>query len=208
MDNPPLPPPHFMKGSRMRAHTIASSGQQSFPTTAKTFRRPRCVSSSAGGTGFAHKQVPRRIDLTNQALANSDSVAYPTTLMLRNIPNRYTQGEVLAEIDGDLGFKGTYDFFYMPTDVQNKCNVGYGFINFRTATDCTLFQDAFEKYHFRKFNSKKIGKTCFGHIQGLEANISHFKKAHVGNWDADRPLVFLEDGRVVSVRVAASILLL
>ncbi|KAF4679343.1 hypothetical protein FOZ62_001304 [Perkinsus olseni] len=193
MDNPPLPPPNFMKVSRMRAHTIASSGLQSLPTTAKTFRRPRSVSSSAGGTGFAHKRVPRRIDLTNQALANPDAVAYPTTLMLRNIPNGYTQGEVLAEIDSDLGFKGTYDFFYMPSDVQNKCNVGYGFINFRTANDCTLFQAAFEKYHFRKFNSKKIGKTCFGHIQGLEANISHFKKAHVGNWDADRPLVFLED---------------
>ncbi|KAF4746255.1 hypothetical protein FOZ63_016081 [Perkinsus olseni] len=206
MDNPPLPPPNFMKVSRMRAHTIASSGLQSLPTTAKTFRRPRSVSSSAGGTGFAHKRVPQRIDLTNQALANPDAVAYPTTLMLRNIPNGYTQGEVLAEIDSDLGFKGTYDFFYMPSDVQNKCNVGYGFINFRTANDCTLFQAAFEKYHFRKFNSKKIGKTCFGHIQGLEANISHFKKAHVGNWDADRPLVFLEDGRVVSVRVAASIL--
>lgn len=33
----------------------------------------------------------------------------PTTMMIRNIPNRYTQREFVRELD-QLGFAGTYDF--------------------------------------------------------------------------------------------------
>ncbi len=50
-----------------------------------------------------------------------------TTLMIKNIPNKYTQKMLLATIDED--FRGQYDFFYLPIDFKNKCNVGYAFIN-------------------------------------------------------------------------------
>lgn len=51
-----------------------------------------------------------------------------TTLMIRNIPNKYTKDRLLQLIDVD--FMNTYDFFYLPMDFENKCNVGYAFINF------------------------------------------------------------------------------
>jgi len=51
-----------------------------------------------------------------------------TTLMIKNIPNKYDQDSLLEAIN--VNFVGLYDFFYLPMDFKNKCNVGYAFINF------------------------------------------------------------------------------
>lgn len=51
-----------------------------------------------------------------------------TTIMIKNIPNKYTQQMLLETID--YSSAGKYDFFYLPIDIKNQCNVGYAFINF------------------------------------------------------------------------------
>jgi len=43
-----------------------------------------------------------------------------TSLMIRNIPNKYTQRMLLDLLDR-YGLRGAYDFFYVPIDFQNKC---------------------------------------------------------------------------------------
>ena len=52
-----------------------------------------------------------------------------TTIMIRNIPNKYTQQKLLETLDSE-GQQGRYDFLYLPMDQKNNCNVGYAFINF------------------------------------------------------------------------------
>ena len=39
-----------------------------------------------------------------------------TTLMVRNIPNKYTIQDLSYEID--LNFANTYDFLYLPCDIK------------------------------------------------------------------------------------------
>ena len=51
-----------------------------------------------------------------------------TTVMLRNVPNKYSQEMMLACID--QSHRGLYDFFYLRIDFATKSNFGYCFINF------------------------------------------------------------------------------
>ncbi|CAD8109031.1 unnamed protein product [Paramecium primaurelia] len=96
-----------------------------------------------------------------------------TTLMIRNIPNKYTQPMLLENID--INHKDNYDFFYLPIDFTNKCNVGYAFINF---LDSKFIPKFFLEFHSRKwklFNSDKICEITYARIQGVEQLQGHFQ---------------------------------
>jgi protein phosphatase 1 regulatory subunit 42 len=56
----------------------------------------------------------------------------------------------------DEGFKGLYDFFYLPIDIHNNCNVGYAFINFVLPTFILKFYKDFNGRRWNKFNSGKV----------------------------------------------------
>jgi hypothetical protein len=74
--------------------------------------------------------------------------------MVKNIPNKYTQRMLLQTID--TKFYGKYDFFYLPIDFRNKCNVGYAFINFVNSRDICEFVEEFNHKKWEKFNSEKV----------------------------------------------------
>lgn len=74
--------------------------------------------------------------------------------MIKNIPNKYTQKMLLATIDEH--FRGTYDFFYLPIDFKNKCNVGYAFINLLQPQYVVPLVERFNNRKWDKFNSEKV----------------------------------------------------
>jgi len=116
-----------------------------------------------------------------------------TTLMIKNIPNKYTQKMLLASIDETL--KGTYDFFYLPIDFKNKCNVGYGFINMREPEDIIPLVERFHNKKWERFNSEKICCVAYGRIQGKQALINHFQNSSLMHEDKKhRPVLFVTEG--------------
>ena len=97
------------------------------------------------------------------------------TLMIRNIPNKYTKELMIKTIDKK--FIGKYDFFYLPIDFKRHCNVGYAFINF---IDVCVIQEFYETFHNKKwgmFNSEKICEIAYARIQGKIAMEEHFKNS-------------------------------
>lgn len=100
-----------------------------------------------------------------------------TTLMIKNIPNKYTQKMLLQKINDQ--FRGKYDFFYLPIDFKNKCNVGYAFINFIDPIFILKFFEDLNDKKWEKFNSEKICQLTYGRIQGKNNLVEHFSQSSV-----------------------------
>ncbi|GER45084.1 RNA-binding protein [Striga asiatica] len=117
-----------------------------------------------------------------------------TTLMIKNIPNKYTSKMLLAAIDET--HKGAYDFLYLPIDFKNKCNVGYAFINMVSPSHIITFYEAFNGKKWEKFNSEKVASLAYARIQGKMALISHFQNSSLMNEDKRcRPILFHSEGQ-------------
>jgi hypothetical protein len=102
-----------------------------------------------------------------------------TSLMVRNIPNKYTQKMFLAEIrDGGHGDK--IDFFYLPIDFKNKCNRGYAFVNFVDSADIVAFYNQYNTQPWRNFNSEKVCAITYARIQGKAAMVKRYQTQQRG----------------------------
>ncbi|XP_077227216.1 protein MEI2-like 4 [Tasmannia lanceolata] len=116
-----------------------------------------------------------------------------TTIMIKNIPNKYTSKMLLATIDEH--HRGTYDFIYLPIDFKNKCNVGYAFINLIDPMQIVPFFQEFNGKKWEKFNSEKVASLSYARIQGKAALIAHFQNSSLMNEDKRcRPILFCSEG--------------
>jgi hypothetical protein len=122
---------------------------------ARRSKRESTVGAGSGGGGDTEfqldvKKITRGLDRR-------------TTIMIRNIPNKYTQAMLLQEID--MNFKEAYDFFYLPIDFKNRCNVGYAFINFMDCRRIVPFYREFNGQRWKNFNSEKVCAISYARIQ-------------------------------------------
>lgn len=125
------------------------------------------------------------------------------TVMMRNLPNRYTQRMLLEEICNS-GFGGTFDFLYLPIDPDTNANKGYGFINFLEPIHAWQFKCAYEGKQMSRFNSSKFVSVSPAALQGLEANYAHYSTSRCSRGDpAARPLFLREPQQTMNTRPSA-----
>ena len=118
-----------------------------------------------------------------------------SSLMVRNIPNKYTQQMLLAEFAATGHGSDKMDFFYLPIDFKNKCNRGYAFVNFVDYKDIIPFFDQYNKCGWKRFNSDKICDITYARIQGKATMLKRFENSSLMEKDDEyRPIVFVSHG--------------
>jgi hypothetical protein len=112
------------------------------------------------------------------------------TLMVRNIPNKYTPEGLLQTF---AEYHDAITFYYLPTDFKNRCNLGYAFVNFCDQHVASQFADQLQNQklpHFEK--SEKVLLVQPARVQGFAANVKRFRNSSVMGVLPDdcKPMIF------------------
>jgi len=92
-----------------------------------------------------------------------------TTLVIRNIPARYTKELLMQEWPPD----GTYDFLFLPFSFKLRRTAGYAFINFQSHGAAVAFHKQWHGKSLRdQGTARKLSVSAAG-VQGLEENVRH-----------------------------------
>ena len=95
-----------------------------------------------------------------------------TTLMIKNIPNKFNRELLLKMINEN--FEGAYNLFILPTDANGIKNFGYSFINFTNCYYIPYFYYLFNNKTWPKTNSKKVCVITYSKIQGKNGLLAHY----------------------------------
>jgi hypothetical protein len=125
-----------------------------------------CTPSSFSGdnnnkfSSFREENVDYKINLENIIIGKDKR----TTLMLRNIPNKYTLQNLVDEINPL--FLGKYDYINLPIDYERKLNLGYAFINFNEPLHIVIFYENFYHKKWSRYRSDKKIDLNYAEKQG------------------------------------------
>jgi hypothetical protein len=122
-----------------------------------------------------------------------------TTLIIRNIPNKYTIKLLTKEINQH--FYGKFDVIYLPLDYINKTNLGYGFINFIDPIHIIYFYDEFIGKKWNNFNSNKKCNLAYAKIQGKNEILKYIYKKNntniITSFGSNNHIFYLENCQII-----------
>mmetsp|Transcript_90663 Transcript_90663/g.170930 ORF Transcript_90663/g.170930 Transcript_90663/m.170930 type:complete len:719 (-) Transcript_90663:75-2231(-) len=137
-----------------------------------------------------HGNVPRTRNFA--AESRTEDKQEVTTLMIRNIPNRYKRSTLMRELDR-LGLTGKYDFLYIPVDRGTSWNVGYAFVNFITPEYASECMEKLADHVFSQCKEgmmRKVAQVSPAHMQGYERNVQYYRGCAVYSArECQRPLI-------------------
>ncbi|CAN8256912.1 unnamed protein product [Cochlearia groenlandica] len=148
----------------------------------RTIRR-RVYNGRRGSYGYRKKGTWKR-QVHHHVESNDD---YHTTVMLRNIPNKYTRDMMIDFLDRhceeenkkekDEEFAiSAYDFLYLPIDFKRNMNKGYAFVNFTNAEAVSKFKATCNNMSWTFCGSRKILEIAYARIQGKDELVKHFEQ--------------------------------
>ncbi|EED78013.1 predicted protein [Postia placenta Mad-698-R] len=154
-------------------HTNASYGHVSPGATLdmQSAIDSRLHSGTAAGNG----NISEKNQLNVGAIEQGKDMR--TTVMVKNIPNKMSDKDLLAFIN------------------KNGCNVGYAFVNFITVGDLLHFAKTQLGVKWNMYSSEKVLQMCYATYQGKEALVEKFKNSCImDERESWRPKIFYSDG--------------
>lgn len=138
--------------------------QQSQPSSKKKAgkgKRRKSLDGSAGSAAIAAGRHTR------------------TTLMLKNLPSEYTRDHVVALLNKE-GFKGLFNFVYMPMCLQTMASFGYAFVNLVSFVVADQCWSRFQRFSKWDFSNSRTCEVCWSEVQqGLQGNVEHYRSSQI-----------------------------
>lgn len=201
LDGGPPTPFIRMPSNDVNSSSLSSSSQSPAGRKGGTSSRTKSTGSigsgssgnNSGGQHRGHDEEHNNLALSIDDVRTGKD--HRSSLMVRNIPNKYTQQMLLAEFAAAGHGPMKMDFFYLPIDFKNKCNRGYAFVNFVDYRDICAFFDEYNGTGWKRFNSDKICDITYARIQGKAAMLKRFENSALMEKDDEyRPKVFVSHG--------------
>ncbi len=164
----------LLEEKRVESSVAVKYGFVHFPNRCEQGRKQRRTLScppkiDIEGTGRA-----RTVSTDASSTSVLTASEWVTTVMVRNIPTRFTSVSLLGVLD-EAGFGGTYSFFYLPMDFRTGKNMGYCFINFMCPEFAHMFANIFNGTRLGVTTSSKVLQVSASRRQGLKANVALFR---------------------------------
>lgn len=164
-DVPPPPPPPPAPSAATREASAPKADEQG--TSAEASVMPCCKTQSMR---WADEEITE---------GPSDAEEFGSaTLMVRNIACRYSKEDVVGFL-ADLGFQGTYDFFYLPMNATQRANLGYFFINFTNEADSDRCRESLQGKCLGTSQTQKRCDVSLARVQGSKSISKHFHRKAV-----------------------------
>jgi len=120
--------------------------------------------------------------------AESPELGGCSTLMIRNVPLKLAQRHFMKEVN-EMGFRGKFDFLYIPMDSRRRSNRGIAFINFVSATDAQEFAVLTHGRFLNHPFAEKCMEVLPADCQGFEQNIARHAEILLSKTETNKPMV-------------------
>lgn len=146
-----------------------------------------------------HSREPSDVGSSAGDAASSLDTEEANTLIMQNIPNRYSRNMLLKLFD-EYGFQNLYNLVYLPTDFMTAVNFGFAFVHFVSSEVAQRFRAKFHGFSEWNCNSSKICAVDFCAEQcGLDSLIKRYQNCPVMHElvpDEYKPALFLNGQRI------------
>ena len=166
--SPPTTDTTFVGGASWSfCETESSSAQFQPQRQLSSSGNSYCVMSAASGGSTTDTEEGEISRVMSQSASSTPTGI--TTVMLRNIPNKYTRSGLLSALV-ERGFDpagGDCNNLYLPMDAGSGCNLGYAFLNFTTHDRALAFMQQFDGVRLPSAGSRKVCSVVWANKQGL-----------------------------------------